>query len=230
METAFSAPRLNLKAILRWPSLSAKRWSLSALGELALDRNTRAIIAIGSAVRPLHHRKSDVDFLFVGNAGPERNGDRPMDVDLRVCLPNEVDRKIRECDDLLGWALRFGRVVFDRDEYWSKLCSQWRARLPFPSPDSSVALGFRYQKFARGMIEVGDFDAALDQVVGMLTHRSRAALIRARIYPASRPELPDQLRGIGEHALALSLEIALQQRRIEPNILEELSSAAASLP
>ncbi len=230
MPTAVTAPRLNLKAIRRWPSLSAKRWTLAALGGLALDPNTHAIVAIGSGVRLFHHAESDVDFLVVGNAEPERTTNQPMDVDVRMYRPSEVDRKISECDDLLGWALRFGRVVFDRDEYWSELCSRWRTRLPFPSPDSSFALELRYQKFARRMLDVGDLDAALEQVVGMLTHRSRATLIHAYIYPASRPELPGQLRRIGEHTLAASLELALRESQIESSILNELRDLTAALP
>jgi len=143
-------------------------------------------------------------------------------VDLRVFRSWEVDQKLNECDDLLGWAMRFGRVVFDRDQYWTNLYARWGTRLPFPSPEASVARAYRFERLAKEMISAGDFDAALEQVVAMLTHRSRASLLRAQVYPASRPELPLQLRKIGEYPLAESLERALRYRQIAPDVLHEL--------
>jgi hypothetical protein len=46
----------------------------------------------------------------------------------------------------------------------------------------------------------------------LLTHRARAALLRAGVFPASRPELPAQLRQIRESTLAKDLEAALKDR------------------
>ena len=42
----------------------------------------------------------------------------------------------------------------------------------------------------------------------MLTHLARAALSEAGVFPYSRPELPGQLRDIGDHALADRLDAA----------------------
>jgi len=49
-------------------------------------------------------------------------------------------------------------------------------------------------------------------LLAALTQRARARLIRAGIYPQSRPELPDQLIGIGEHDLARELSDLLHAR------------------
>ena len=59
---------------------------------------------------------------------------------------------------------------------------------------------------------IGDEDAAQEQYITMLTQIARACLIRSDTYPASRPELPDQLKSVGEHELASQLEKALQTR------------------
>jgi len=163
---------------------------MSNLGYLASQPDTAAIVAIGSAVRAAYHSRSDVDFLVItdGEAAPDRS--RPIDVDLRMFRRCEIDQKIREGDDLLGWAIRFGRAVFDRDQFWASLRSQWARQLPFPSPEVSVARALRFERVARELVAMRDFEAALEQVAGMLTHRARASLLRARVYPASRPELP----------------------------------------
>ena len=63
------------------------------------------------------------------------------------------------------------------------------------------------------MVAAGDRDAAAELRASMLTHLARAALSGAAVFPQSRPELPGQLRGIGEQALADQLDEALAQRR-----------------
>jgi hypothetical protein len=138
-----------------------------------------------------------------------------------------VDQKLPEGDDLLGWALRYGHAIFDRDHYWAGLLAKWASQLPFPSPELSIRRALRFERFARELMLIGDLDATLDQVIGMLTHRSRAALLQARVYPASRPELPAQLRGIGQWRLAESLECALQRHQIDPDLLDQLERGAA---
>jgi hypothetical protein len=63
----------------------------------------------------------------------------------------------------------------------------------------------------------GDSDAAHEQLVTLLTHRAWASLLRNNVHPASRPELPDQLRSVGEQSLANSLEQALRERAKRAN-------------
>ena len=60
--------------------------------------------------------------------------------------------------------------------------------------------------------EVGDEDAFDDLNVSYLSHRARAVLAAAGIHPASRPELPGQLRDMGDADLAARLEAALAKR------------------
>jgi hypothetical protein len=127
----------------------------------------------------------------------------------------------------LKWAIRLGRSIFEREQYWTSLAEKWSDHLPFPSPEPSEILALRFERFAAQLVSAGDFDAALEQIIGMLTHMGRASLIRARVYPASRPELPAQLRGIGEHQLAEWLEQALRRRYIAPTIIDRLTPEQA---
>ncbi len=49
--------------------------------------------------------------------------------------------------------------------------------------------------------------------VPYLTHLARAALAAESVFPASRPELPGQLRRIGQHEMADRLDSLLSRRR-----------------
>ncbi len=51
-----------------------------------------------------------------------------------------------------------------------------------------------------------------EQRLVALTQEARAFLIRKAIFPSSRPELPGQLREVGETELAERLEAALLER------------------
>jgi hypothetical protein len=220
---------LAFESVRRWPSLSAKRWVISTLRTLSSHPDTAAILGIGSGVRRVHHRMSDIDFLVIADLEDEPASSPPIDVDLWVVQRSRVERKLRECDELLGGAIRFGRTIFERDKYWTNLQARWSDHLPFPSPKASDMLAIRFERFARQLFSVGDFDAALEQIIGMLTHRGRASLIRAGVYPASRPELPAQLRRISEFRLAEWLEQALRRRHILPEVIDHLKIGSAEI-
>jgi hypothetical protein len=122
----------------------------------------------------------------------------------------------------LGCAIRFGRSIFERDQFWKDLRSRWASRLPFPLPETSIARALRFEHVARELVAMGDFEAALEQVTGMLTHQARATMLSSCIYPASRPELPMQLRSIKQYRIAEILESALR-RRLSAEVLGELT-------
>ncbi|WP_424667402.1 nucleotidyltransferase domain-containing protein [Candidatus Binatus sp.] len=206
--------------------MNAKRWAISKLSRLASEGATAAIVGIGSAVRPVHHPGSDVDFLVVSDIDLRPDESQPIDVDLCIFRTTDIDQRLQAFDDLLGWALRFGRPIFDRNQYWANLCTRWADKIPFPSPEVSIARALHFERFARELVSMQDLDAALEQVVAMLTHRSRAKLLRSRTYPASRPELPAQLREIGEYRLAEWLESALLNREIAQDLLDKLKERA----
>jgi hypothetical protein len=61
------------------------------------------------------------------------------------------------------------------------------------------------------LLQLGDADAVREQAVSYLTHLARAELLNAGVYPASRPELPEQLREIGDDDLAGRLDRVLEE-------------------
>lgn len=211
-----------LRCIRRWPSAEARAWAAELHATANASAEIDAVIAIGSAVRAAGHAQSDVDFVLIHHGRkPKVLAAPPLDVDVRSFVRRDVSRELAAGHDWLGWAVRFGKVIFERDRFWSQLCAQWEGRLPLPSPDASLRRARRAEALARDLLVSGDDDAAAEQVVTMLTHLSRAHLLKARVYPASRPELPGQLHSIGEKGLADRLARALAGRRSIADLLGE---------
>jgi hypothetical protein len=161
-----------------------------------------AVVVYGSAVRDVED-SADVDLLVVhtGDDQPPFTAP-PLDVDVRAYPGAEIDARIAAGHDVLGWALRYGIPAYERECFWSGLVSRWKHRLPLPSAEIAEERAAKARRYYQELSAVGDADAAREQLVAMLTHQARARLLRAGVFPGSRPELPGQLIGIGELALA----------------------------
>jgi hypothetical protein len=213
--------RPSLSAIRRWPSRDARAWTRRIVARLCEDESIDAVVAIGSAVRGAGHARSDVDLLVVfRGAEPPDVSERHIEVDVRSIPRERLESSIAEGHDLLGSALRFGVPVCERGGYWTELASRWNGRLPFPAPAVAAERARRAERLTRDLLDMGDQDAALEQSVTYFTHLSRERLLRAGVYPASRPELPAQLRAIGEERLAATFEAALAGRLTASELLQ----------
>jgi hypothetical protein len=94
-----------------------------------------AVVAIGSAIRDVPH-SADVDLVLIHRAKPIEVRS-PIEVDLHQYEAGDIDRLALGGHDLLGWALRMGRVVAERGCFWTDLASRLRDKLPWP--DAEVA-------------------------------------------------------------------------------------------
>lgn len=196
---------------MRWPSGTARDWAERTFSILCSDPSVLAVVLIGSTIRPAKS-SFDLDCLYIYRGKPPTLPTSPMEVDVRGYRADQVDDLVRAGHDLLVWSVRLGKLVCERDDYWSRLTSYWRSRAPFPSPDVAEGRARDAERILADLREIGDEDAATEQLVTVATHRARAALLRAEVFPASRPELPDQLREIGENILADALSHAMQMR------------------
>src|SRR5271157_2177 len=207
----------SLAQVLRWPSRRARDWVIGFLDAAASDPNIIAVIAVGSAVRP-GVPSSDVDLVAICRDPLLLKGVRPLEVDLRAYPDADIDASIENGHDVLGWAVRFGRVLFQRDSFWTRLVTRWRHRLPLPpSKVARARAAAAYHRLA-SVFEFGDADAVHEQALCYLTHLARAELLDRGVYPISRPELAEQLRGIGNRQLAAWLDRLLS----EPTALAEI--------
>jgi hypothetical protein len=169
------------------------------------DANVVAVVAVGSAVRP-GVRSVDLDLVVICKRPEDLRVRAPLEIDLRSYPLEHVLGQLAGGNDLLGWAVKFGKVLFQRNGYWDSLSDSWHDRLPLPAPD--VAAQRADESFHRltKVLELGDVRAAEEQAVSYATHLARAELLRRNVYPASRPELPAQLRKVGSYEAADCLE------------------------
>jgi len=212
IETTLSPSVIDagLAAVRRWPSDDARGWVEQFVRRAAEDSRLCAIVVYGSAIRDVED-SSDVDLLCV-YAGDELAFDAPMDVDLRTFQSETVDERVAAGDEVLGWSLRFGVPLFERDGYWTELQSRWAGGLPLPSAAAAEERAARALNASAGLAAGGDEDAAHELRLSALTQQARARLIRSGVFPLSRPELTQQLASIGAWELASELEALILAR------------------
>jgi predicted nucleotidyltransferase len=197
--------------VRRWPTPEAKVWVESFVPAACSHPSVLAVVAFGAAVRT-DYFTSDVDLLVIYERPKPKVEGRPIDVDIRWYERSQAESLIRQGQELLGWVVRFGEVLCERNGYWSRIREEWLDRMPFPSATVADERVQRAWRLYRELSEMGDEDAAQEQRLVALTQEARVRLIQQRVYPASRPELPGQLRAINEAELAGRLEAALRER------------------
>jgi hypothetical protein len=171
------------------------------LKEATDNDNIKAIVAVGSAVRPAVPC-ADLDLLVICREPANLRIRPPLEIDLRRYRADQVHQELACGNDLLGWAIKFGRVLFQREDYWDAVSEFWRDRLPLPPSDVAEQKADAAFRRLTKVLEIGDFDAAEEQALSYATHLARVELLKQNVYPASRPELPVQLRQIGSHEAA----------------------------
>lgn len=144
-------------------------------------------------------------------------------IDLRVYAADSVNEEISKGSDLLGWAINFGHPVLQRDAYWGEVMKRWRGNVPLPSVDVAIRRAVEALHRMNKVLDLGDADAAKEQAVSYVTHLARAELIRHGVYPASRPELPTQLRDIGSIEIARFLEKVIDAPGDQIDIVRQLA-------
>ena len=214
---------------IRWPTEASREWSENFLNSARDDLSITAVIAIGSAVRP-NATAADLDLLVICRESLNVRRSRPMEVDLRVYRADDVDRLVAEGHDVLGWAIKFGQVLFQRSGFWDMTLSRWKNDLPLPSPETSRVRAQETHRRFLNVLEIGDVDAAHEQAISYLTHLAWAELLEGGIFPASRRELPSQLRAIDSQVLADSLESLLDGDSDRPETREQLADIVANPP
>src|SRR5438045_4571366 len=207
--------------ILRWPTFRSQEWTERFLDRAVRDPNILAVVAIGSAVRP-NVPSVDFDLIVVCREPDLFEQIRPIEIDLRVYPAAEINRQIAAGHDLLGWTVKFGKLLYERDNFWTKICDVWKDDLPFPSPTLARERAVSAYRRLVNVLNIGDTCAAHEQALTYLTHIARAELLDKNVYPASRPELPEQLSMVGQDGIADCLEYLLKH---EPTDISEVIEA-----
>ena len=159
-------------------------------------------------------RSDDLDLVLVCHAARPSFPRPPISVDLRSYDLADVAARLAAGHSYLSWALRFGRALFERDRWWTKLRAEWNDRLLLPSAVEAIERAQRAERQRDGLAAASDDDAAAELQLAALTHRVRAVPTRSGVFPQSRPELAAQLHQVGEDALAERLDGALARRSL----------------
>jgi hypothetical protein len=173
-------------------------------------------------------KSNDVDLIAIADENPVRTQEfPPLEIDFRFYSSEGLEDKITNGNDYLGWAIHFGKALHEKEEYWGKLVGRLKGKVPMPSPQTARERAAIAAKNVKTLLRIGDSDAALEQIVTLLTHVGRAILIEAGVYPASRPELPSQLSAIGCPVLAKLLTNGIEGSSTPERLLSELESDPA---
>ncbi|MEK7698868.1 MAG: hypothetical protein AAB332_00545 [Planctomycetota bacterium] len=201
-----------LEKIQNWPSAESKEWVEIFLEKGISSCGISAVVIYGSIVRNVRYC-ADVDLLII-YSGKKPKIYPPMDVDVRMYEEGAVEGLIRDGNEVLGWAIQFGILLYEQNFYWNDISRRWKNHLPLPSPVEAEKRAERARLLLEDLEKIGDEDAINEQLTTLLTQLGRANLIRSGIFPASRPELPDQLRGIGKTKIANRLSKLLSMRKV----------------
>lgn len=217
---------MGLAAIQRWPTRQSKTWTARFLEGARDDKNIGAVVGVGSTVRK-QVPSVDLDLVVLVDAVDLFKVRAPIEIDLRAYPVSKVDSLIANGSDLLGWAVMYGKVLLEKHSVWDDIVTRWRSKVPLPSPDIAARRAQDALRRFWSMIEIGDESAAAEQALSFITHMARKQLIERKIYPASRPELPAALRGVGCIDLADALDEIIESRWTGLNGLKTLVERAS---
>ncbi len=179
---------------------------LDALLAWARARDEETVVTvIGSAARGRSHADSDLDLLVVANSAPPRS---PIGIQVSRLTRHDVQTRALNGDDFTQWALRFGRSVHGQG-HWEQLKESLLECVPWPDHKVNLARARDRLDDARALFDLGDCDAANEELRYALSQLARAMLLSNRVFPFSRPELAEQLLGIDEPHLADALRQSL---------------------
>lgn len=204
-----------LGRIPRWPSAEARAWTEQFLLRAESQRGIDAVVAVGSAVAE-DVSSHDLDLVVLSRGVDRFESGAPIEVDVRAYATAQAESLLARGSELLGTAVLRGVCLYERRGCWTRLSARWRQRLPWPSAAAAEARALRALEQANELLRIGDLDAARELATANLTQLARAALLRHRVHPASRPELPGQLRPIGGHDLAAALSALLEVADDDP--------------
>jgi hypothetical protein len=158
-----------------------------------------SVVLVGSVARGRSTEESDIDFLVIGDRHLEAAFNLPR---CHVQASSETDfiRNLALGEDFEAWSVRFGLPLYDSGP-WARVVRSAEASV-WPRWQAKIPHAARRLFMASALLKMGDADAATEETVYALCHVARALLLRAGIFPLSRPELAEQVEALGYSRLA----------------------------
>jgi hypothetical protein len=176
---------------------------LSQLQLLHLEKEA-SVILVGSYARNKQTWQSDMDFFVIT---PQRinRWKTPLNIHILFDTRNEFIDKLIYGNDFQQWALRLGIALMDDTGWWSTLKNS-EGIYVWPDWRLKIRHALKSQSIASQLLLDNDWDNAGEEYLIVASHIARALLLRNNIFPLSRPELPGQLKLIGQDVLSNIIE------------------------
>ncbi len=158
-----------------------------------------AVVLVGSAARCTQNESSDIDLLVISK-DRLTHLNTPRRVHLVTSAYADYLKELGSGEDFECWCVRLGIPVYDNG-LWEQILGSAEAKT-WPNWRKKVAHAARRLFFANQMIEIGDLDAASEELLFATGHIARGLLLREGVFPLSRPELEDQAIALGYPHLA----------------------------
>ncbi|MGB9242909.1 MAG: nucleotidyltransferase domain-containing protein [Candidatus Acidiferrales bacterium] len=162
-----------------------------------------SVILIGSVARSTHTSQSDLDLLVISDQLPlvERHADR---LHVQALTAQQFTERLRAGDDFAAWCVRYG-VPIATAKPWLDIVSSAEAAI-WPDWHTKVHHAARRLALAAVLLQTEDIAAAGEEMLYAVSHTARAILLKAGVFPLSRPEIISQLRETNHERLAKMLE------------------------
>lgn len=168
---------------------------LDTLAQAGLT-DAATVVLVGSAARGARNLRSDIDVLVLHEDGHRIRLKRSGDIHLQQDSRARFLRRLEDGDDYPSWALRFGKPVRDPDGWWAKQVAAEIEKPHWPDWRPKIEQAEKRIRMSSELLDVGDTDAASEELLFAASHVARATLLKDGVFPLSRPELPSQLRDI----------------------------------
>ena len=180
---------------------------LDALSRAGLADDA-TVVLVGSCARGVTNSRSDVDVLVLHDDGRRIRLKRPGDIHLQQDSRSRFLGRLEDGDDYPGWALRFGTPLRDPDGWWAKHAAAETESPHWPDWCPKVEQAGKRIRMASELLDVGDLDAASEELLLAASHVARATLLKDGVFPLARPELPLQLGSV-DSSLARLLDLLM---------------------
>lgn len=158
-----------------------------------------SVVLVGSVARHTQSENSDIDLLVISRR-PFEDLSIPNRVHLMRSTYDDFLKQLELGEDFEAWSVRLGVVVHDNG-LWTEILARPESKT-WPGWQKKVVHGARRLFLANKLNETGDLDAATEEMLYAVGHIARGLLLKADIFPLSRPELEGQIEALGYPHLA----------------------------
>lgn len=163
-----------------------------ATSKIEYELKPESIVLVGSVAASRQTQKSDLDFLVIADSD-QKITFQIENCNLVILSKDEFKNKYLKGDDFVVSSLSFGRVVFDEGLFMKF----FENSLPIFSQEV-IQEKLKYCETLEGrvysLLKIGDIEKAREELVYLLLQAARIILLRNRIIPRTKLDIPGQVK------------------------------------